>query len=193
VDKSSSTERVTQEAFDRLLDWLGADRERAGAKYEHIRRALIEMFTRYECSDANGLADETIHRVTNKVSEIADSYEGDPAHYFFAVARNVFFESRRQKKELAPPPTVPPAVEEAETEELRYTCLDKCLRELSPDKRELILKYYQEVRQARIDNRKQLAETLGVTPIALRVHAHRIRSALEKCIRECLQDKDLKS
>ena len=192
MDKSSSRERVTQEAFDELLNWLDADREHAGAKYEHIRRALIEMFTRYGHPDADVLADQTIHRVTNKVKEIAGYYKGDPAHHFFAVARRVLSESQRQRKETPPPPETP-AAEEDETEELRYTCLDKCLRELSQDNRELILRYYQEVRRAKIDTRKQLAETLSINPTALRVRTHRIRSALEKCVRKCLQDKDLKS
>src|SRR5437762_653948 len=35
---------LTKEAFERLLDSLDANRERAGEKYENVRRKLIECF-----------------------------------------------------------------------------------------------------------------------------------------------------
>jgi hypothetical protein len=38
-----------------------------------------------------------------------------------------------------------------------------------------------------IENRKKLAERLGVTLNALRARANRIRSNLEKCVVNCLK------
>jgi hypothetical protein len=41
---------LTQDAFDKLLNWLDSDRERAGQKYETIRLRLIKIFTCRRCS-----------------------------------------------------------------------------------------------------------------------------------------------
>jgi len=57
---------LTQEAFDRLLQWLDQDRDEAGLKYESIRSKLIRIFKRYGWTTAEDLADESINRVTQK-------------------------------------------------------------------------------------------------------------------------------
>jgi hypothetical protein len=80
---------ITQEDFDKLLDWLGADRDSAAVNYEKIRTRLIKIFTCRGCGEADDLADETINRVAAKVANIADSYSGDPALYFDGVAQKV--------------------------------------------------------------------------------------------------------
>src|SRR5438270_10295021 len=98
---------VTQAAFDYLLAWLDADRERAGEKYERIRRRLIRIFTCRGRPDAEELADETINRVTLKATEVSKEYVGDPALYFYGVAQKVFLESvRKPARADAPPPAV---------------------------------------------------------------------------------------
>jgi hypothetical protein len=40
-----------------------------------------------------------------------------------------------------------------------------------------------------IENRKRLAERMGVTLNALRVRADRVRNSLEKCVANCLKQK----
>src|SRR4051794_16211659 len=90
-------QNITQESFDRLLEWLDADRERAGYRYEAIRRRLITIFTCRGCREAEALADETINRVTIKLPEIADAYVGDPALYFYGVAQKVHLEYLRKR------------------------------------------------------------------------------------------------
>ena len=40
---------ITQDAFDKFLAWLDSDRDRAGARYEDIRRKLIRIFTCRGC------------------------------------------------------------------------------------------------------------------------------------------------
>jgi len=79
---------LSREAFDAFLAWLDPDRERAGERYEEIRRELIKDFVRRECSDAETLADEVIDRVIGKLPEISGTYAGDPALYVYAVAKN---------------------------------------------------------------------------------------------------------
>jgi DNA-directed RNA polymerase specialized sigma24 family protein len=174
---------LTQESFDRLLDWLDRDRDRAGDRYEEIRSQLIKIFVCRGCTTAEELADETINRVAKKLHEILDNYVGDPALYFYGVAQMVHLEYLR--KNTAPPPhTLSAADQEAE---LKYACLEECMERLSDRNRELILLYYGEDRQAKIDRRKELAERLGIGTNALWIRAHRIRESLRECVSQCLK------
>ena len=86
---------ITRETFESLLEWLDPDRVRAGRKYGDIRLRLVKIFMWRGCHDAEDLADETIDRVASKVSAIKESYSGDPAWYFYGVARKVLMENLR--------------------------------------------------------------------------------------------------
>src|SRR6185369_1378845 len=66
-------------------------------------------------------------------------------------------------------------------------CLQACLPKLSPDNRKLILAYYAKEKQAKIDNRSELARQLPVE--TLRVKVYRIRVSLQECIERCLERK----
>jgi RNA polymerase sigma factor (sigma-70 family) len=176
---------VTQAAFDSLLSWLDPDRERAAEKYEQIRRRLIKLFTCRGRPDAEDLADETINRVTLKAPEVARDYVGDPGLYFYGVAQKVFLESLRRKTPQPDAPA-PPGPAEAEEAEREYECLDRCMAELSPARRELVLEYYRDDRRAKIDHRRELAAKLGVAQNALRIRVHRLRATLQECVSRCL-------
>lgn len=173
---------LTQESFDALLAWLGPDREQGGKTYEAIRRRLIKLFTCRGCHEPEVLADTTIDRVVKRLKEIEGSYTGDRALYFYGVANNVHLEYLRRKP-VVPPPPPPSDPDELERE---HQCLESCLKRLPPGNRELVLQYYQEDKGAKIDNRRHLAERLGIALNALRIRAHRIRAALLTCMQECL-------
>ena len=175
---------LTQEAFDEFLGWLDTDRERAGKKYEEIRRKLIKIFVCRGCTVSEELADETINRVAKRVPEIRGTYVGDPLHYFYGVAHKVHLEYLRKKTDLvaqAPEPQRP-----SDEIELEYECLDECMEKLSPENRELVLQYYREDKRAKIELRKSLAERLGIEQNALRIRAYRIRASLYECMQQCL-------
>jgi DNA-directed RNA polymerase specialized sigma24 family protein len=175
---------LTKESFDSLLAWLDPNRERAGQRYEEIRTRLIKIFACRGCYEPEDLADETINRVTNKLQEIRETFEGEPARYFYGVANKVHLEYLRRK----PTPVAPVLVKEnPEAVELEYECLDSCIGKLSPENRQLVLQYYQDDKQARIDHRKHLAEQLGIALNALRIRAHRIRASLQECVQNCVQ------
>jgi DNA-directed RNA polymerase specialized sigma24 family protein len=174
---------LTQELFDALLAWLDPDREEAGRKYEEIRLRLIKIFTCGGCFDPEDMADETINRVSQKLSEIQSTYEGDPARYFYGVAKNVRLESQRPKPIPEPPPKP-----DTDTLEKEYACLEKCIEKLTQSNRELVTQYYQEEKRAKIDHRKQLAEQFGIALNALRIRAHRIRTALQQCVQSCVHE-----
>jgi DNA-directed RNA polymerase specialized sigma24 family protein len=172
---------VTPEAFGRLLEWLHEDREEAGRVYETIRRKLIRVFACRGCDFPEELADETIDRVAEKSREVADNYRGDPALYFYGVARNVCREYRKTRKvrRLSPPE---PAAESRELD-----CLEACMRHLTQNNREMLLEYYQEDGRAKIEHRRLLADRYGLDMNALRIRLHRIRSAVGECTAACLQ------
>ena len=177
---------LSQESFDTLLKWLSPNRDQAGQIYEEIRQRLIRIFSARGCNEAEDLADETMNRVASKVLEIGDTYSGEPARYFYAVANNVHLEFLRRKL-----PTHFPIVDDDSMEvEDRFRCLEKCLTALTPENRDLVIQYYQDDKQAKIDRRKLLAKRLGIAPNALRIRACRIRASLLKCVEECLGSKD---
>jgi DNA-directed RNA polymerase specialized sigma24 family protein len=185
---------VSREAFDQMLVWLDSDREQAGRKYEEIRCGLIKIFVCQGCSDPEGLADETIDRVMRKIPEIVPNYAGNPALYFSGVARYILLEYKNRIAQLRLLPAAPTKqIEEDEDIEREYECLDRCIERLTPANRELIMEYYREEKRAMIENRKRLAERMGITPNALRVRADRVRNSLEKCVANCLKQKGTKA
>lgn len=174
---------LSQEAFDALLDWLDSDREQAGIKYEAIRGRLIMIFSGRGCVDAEDLADETINRVTQRLSTIREEFTGDPTRYFFGVANFVYMEYMRRK----PPQPSPFPPSDSDQVELEYRCLEHCIESLSKENRYLLLKYYGPEGRSKIDQRQQLAEELGIALNALRIRAHRIRHGLQKCVEKCIE------
>jgi DNA-directed RNA polymerase specialized sigma24 family protein len=177
---------VTQAAFDSLLAWLDPDRERAGGKYEQIRRRLISLFTCRGRYDAEELADETNNSVTLKAPEVAREYVGDPSLYFYGVAQKVLLETHRKRPTPFVPPPDPADAAEAE---LEYECLQRCMEHLTPDNRELMLEYFSNERRAKIDHRKEMAERRGIAQNALRIRVHRIKGVLQECVLACLAER----
>ncbi len=175
---------LTQEQFDKLLGWLDADRNAAGLKYQRIQLRLIKIFVCRGCYESEQLADTTIDRVAAKIDWLIANYVGDPILYFYGVAQNVFQEYLRRKLPKPPPPANNGDKVESERD---YECLDHCLEQLSSKNRDLVTRYYQGEKKAKIDNRKKLAEELAITLDALRIRAHRVRRQLQLCVTQCLE------
>ncbi len=183
---------LTQAALDSLLTWLDPDREKAGERYEAIRTRLIKIFTCRGCPEAEDLADETINRVTSKLGEVAEGYQGDPALFFYGVAKKVRQEYDRRKfmrasAAEASPLTTPPAPEEDEEADAERDCLEMCMRALPAEQRTIVVEYYRGEKRSKINNRKRLAREFGIAINALRIRAHRIRAALQSCVEECVE------
>jgi DNA-directed RNA polymerase specialized sigma24 family protein len=172
---------LTQSKFERMLDWLNADRQQAGRKYEAIRRRLTEILAGRGCHEAEDLADETIDRVVSKIDAVVQDYEGDPAYYFYGVAKRVHLEWLKK----APPPHLPPPTSSDEVER-EHACLEHCLARLPAEDRELVLGYYSKEQREKIMNRNELARKLGIALNNLRIRVYRIRLALKDCIEDCL-------
>jgi DNA-directed RNA polymerase specialized sigma24 family protein len=193
----SRTQRseLTAEQFAQLLGWLAPNPERAGEKYEQIRRGLIKIFRCRGSAIPEELADETINRVARKVGEIAAGYVGEPAYYFYAVADKIYLEYlRTASAQLRPlPAEIATKNHSSEEIELKYECLEECLDKLPRLSREIIHMYYGHDRAGRekIDRRRELAERLRIGTSILWLKAHRIRQNLKKCVSQCFQSKGI--
>jgi DNA-directed RNA polymerase specialized sigma24 family protein len=181
---------LTAEGFDALLAQLDPDRERAGERYETIRRKLIRLFDWRGCDCSEDLADETINRVSRRMAEGVELRASDPYGYFCGVAHLVYKEVLRRscrerhaiEKGQWPPPFQLPEDEEAT--DRRLECLRRCLDRLPQEQRSLILRYHQ--RENNIRNRQTLADEMEIPLNALRIRVHRVRRKLEACVHECL-------
>ncbi len=178
---------LSQEDFDRLLTWLDQDRERAGLAYEQIRRRLTTIFAARRCSVPEELADETLDRVARRVADIAEGYEGDKARYFFGVANNVHHE---YLKLPAPPESGEEFINDDTADKERiFACLERCLGRLSDEGRAMILRYYSEEKQAKIDLHKRMTAEFKVSINTLRLRVLRMKEKLQPCLERCLGEK----
>jgi DNA-directed RNA polymerase specialized sigma24 family protein len=180
---------LTPERLARLLSWLHSDRDQAAAKLADIRHRLTMVLASRGCHDPDEIVDITIDRVARKVHEIASTFEGEPAHFFLAVARNVRRELARRPGVL--PLTVVPASWNApgpdDLREPALACLDRCLARLSPEDRGLLLDYHRGERGDRIRHRETLAHQVDTTLNALRIRIHRLSRGVRDCCVRCLE------
>lgn len=181
---------LTKGAFDKLLACLAPEPELAGERYEELRRMLLKIFEWRGALFPEDCADETLNRVARRIDEGVEIR--DIGGYCYGVARLVLLETAKAPDARRVPlddlMMPAPPVEGAE-EKVEIQCFEECLRELSADSREVIVQYYCEEKRAKINHRKQLAETLGIPLNALRSRAQRTRDKLEQCIIKCLHAK----
>jgi DNA-directed RNA polymerase specialized sigma24 family protein len=190
---------LTADAFRQLLEWLDEGTDSAGARYLEIRRRLVSFFDRKNCLATEDLADETLNRVARRLKEEGAITNTTPAHYLYIVARFVFLEYLRRSEsdpmsldsgsQLAIPsvkfgPNLDFQVSREDRDKL-LDCLELCLDRLEPENRELILRYYLGEQRSKIENRRALAERLGLTMNALSIRACRVRSRLQGCVSKC--------
>jgi RNA polymerase sigma factor (sigma-70 family) len=189
---------LSQDAFQRLLNWLDGGTSSEGHAYVEMRRRLRDYFGRKNCRTADDLADETLTRVARRLHEEGITSADTPARYCYIVARFVFLEHLREAKarlsatqvsaDIAPQPWTSPATDAEEADGRRdalHDCLQQCLQELDSLNRRIITRYYVGSARVKIDNRRELAESLGLSVNALTVRACRIRARLEACVRKC--------
>lgn len=194
---------LTDPAFAHLLHWLDSDRERAGEKYEQLRRKLRLFYEHRGCLSPDELTDKTLDRVARKLATTEEIQTADPASYCYGVAHKILKEYWREPSRQAvsldsqpnsgnlPSDTAvtPPAESELQETELHLGYLDICLRRLSLEDRELIMNYYEGDHRGRITSRHELAKRLGLSPGSLRIRALRIREQLHECINRCQKTK----
>ena len=185
---------LTSDAFTRLLGSLDPDPERAGERYEDLRRTLMRFFEWRGAPFPEEQTDEVFNRVARKLSEGVEIRNA--GSYCYEVARLVCLEALKgvDRKRTSLDESHHEAVfvdtaDEVRERELRLSCLDDCLDSIPSESRELIVAYYQDEKGDRIDRRKALAYTLGLKREALANRAQRVRDKLEQCVKRCARRK----
>jgi RNA polymerase sigma-70 factor (ECF subfamily) len=178
-----------QGAFRRLLDWLDEGANSHGARYLEMRRRLAGYFGRKNCQSADDLADETLTRVARRLEE-EGAIPDPPARYCYVVAKFIVLEYRRRAglvqrsfDDQSCSVLRSEAQADDESREKLLDRLDQCLAKLDQDHRALILEYYCGEAREKIERRRALADTLGLTSNALAIRACRIRERLEECVK----------
>jgi DNA-directed RNA polymerase specialized sigma24 family protein len=186
---------LNPETFARLLFSLDADRERAGEKYEELRRMLIRYFEWRGAPFPEEHADETFNRVARRLGEGIEIR--NIGGYVYEVARLIFLETTKgtERKSESLESLKSELIAEADTtseemeRELRLSCLDDCLRTLPVESAELVLEYYRCEDRNQITRRKGLAERFGLRREALANRVQRLRDKLERCVSACVRRK----
>ena len=186
----------TQNAFRQFLRWLDEGVDSGGEKYVEMRRRLAIYFDRRNCLSPDELADETLNRVARRLEEEDAISNTPPARYCYIVARFVFLEYvRRARHETALDErsgglrsSAGPGEPDAAASQRLLDSLERCLQQLGPRDRELILEYYRGEQRAKIGRRRQLAARLGLTMNAVSIRACRLRDKLEACVRASRAD-----
>jgi DNA-directed RNA polymerase specialized sigma24 family protein len=181
--------------FTRLLEWLATGAASPGDQYVEVRRRLVAYFERRNRPAAEDLADETLSRIGRTLEQGGVIRTKPPIRYGYVVAKFVLLEDlRRQRRSVEFDEGRTASISDADFagvddsragRERRLECLDRCLRALPADQRELVVEYYREAHPHRIDHRRRMAERLGITKNALAVRAFRIREALMACVESC--------
>lgn len=189
---------LEQEDFDKLLDWFSADREKAGEEYETVRRGLIRFFLVKGCGDSENLADETISRVTAKISRLDLSQNLKPLAVFYGFARNIYLEqisaAGRIEEQLEPETDLSRQSQFSfsqadEFAERGRECLKHCLQNLETSDRQIFVKYYCTETTDRAQLRISMAKESNLTLNNLQTKVYRLKLSLRDCIKKCLNKK----
>jgi DNA-directed RNA polymerase specialized sigma24 family protein len=181
--------QLTREALDVLLRRLHPDPAEAGREYIKLRNKLIAYFDFEKCPEADTLADEVLDRLARRLRD-GEQVERIGA-YSLGVARLVALETRQREtttnRKIHEFLRISADVGSPE-KQAGLDCLDHCLARLPAESRALILAYYSGDHAERIDNRKQIAQQLGMHGAALRNRALRLRAGLERCLKRCMRN-----
>jgi DNA-directed RNA polymerase specialized sigma24 family protein len=186
--RGRGTWSLSPESFQRLLAALHPDPGEAAERYEVLRRKLTKLFQWRGCAHAEDLVDATFDRVARRLEEGAVVAPGDVTAYLHGVAVHVAQEYWRGAVREQPLPDrvleAPAPAPAAAPDERSLECLDECLATLPPGGRALLERYHAPG-GGQIAARKALAREHGLTPLALRLRAFRLRNTLAACVTAC--------
>jgi DNA-directed RNA polymerase specialized sigma24 family protein len=200
--RSIDDRRLSAIGLTRLLSRLDPDARRAAAEYERLRRTLLRFFDLRGAWAPEECVDDSLDRLARRLESEQQDEAGGPDQqgeqgeppiadvwrYAHGIARLVLLERLRtpapasiQDQDLA---NVAGPASTGDGDPLQE-CFDSCLDAQPAAHRALALQYYLAEGQAKIDNRRGLARTLGITENALRRRVQRIREQLARCTQHC--------
>jgi DNA-directed RNA polymerase specialized sigma24 family protein len=187
IDDCAAT--VAPLVSDRLLEWLDPGVGSRGERLVEMRRRLVAYFDRRHRLAGEALADETFRRIRDGL-ELGVVLPGtSPAHYCFAVAKQVLLEdigregtaNRAGDAWLFVDATTVPAVESAEHTDPhanQSAVVGRFLEALPPAARRVVLEYYRDTRSTGSDHRRSMAARMNMTPTALGLRASQLRDSV---------------
>jgi hypothetical protein len=189
-DNSKNGQTVGREAFARFLELLSPDAEEAGRHYTRLHEKLVGFFRLKGISDPVSAADETIDRAAIKIN--AGTPVSDAHKYCMGIARNIAKEKYRSaQRETSAFLKFIDGLPDAPDEQVEriYRTLKPCFEQLAAEEQKLLVAYCQIMRgRARAEHRRQLAETMKTTMLALRMRVTRLRSTLTDCVKKLSND-----
>jgi hypothetical protein len=185
-DNSKTRQNVSPEAFAKFLERLSPDEEEAARRYTRLHEKLIGFFSMKGIPDAPGAADETLDRAAIKIA--AKAIVPDVNNYCIGIARNIVKERLRHvhRENSAFQNFIEDLANSSEEQVERiYLILKPCFDQLEADEQNLLVAYCQVIRgSARIEHRRQLAESMKTTMLALRMRVTRLRKTLTDCVKK---------
>jgi hypothetical protein len=176
---------LTAQSYSLLLNALAPDKREAEAAFVKLRDSLVRFFELKGDNDPIEAADETLDRVSSKLSQSVAIEQ--VTNYSFGVARLVFLENLRSTQRSTN------ALAEYRRESERsvedeyidgYAPMRDCFSELSDESRNLLTSYFADLPRHRLDEeRQQIAVKRGISLNGLRLKIFRLRRQLEDCVR----------
>ncbi|HEU4712098.1 MAG TPA: hypothetical protein VFS76_11065 [Pyrinomonadaceae bacterium] len=178
---------LEQNSFDELFSLLEPQGLSTESRFTLCRRKLVKFFVWRHCTDPDSLADETIVRLLKNVDQGTKISGDNPYSYVYAIAIHVFQEHTRLKSKTTSLTDV------AELPQVSISaavdgCGALCLKELAPEKRELLARYYLDS-----DDRNDTADEQFATINALRLRIYRIKQELKRCRQKCEKRSELRN
>ena len=181
---------MNSEDLARFLKYLSPDEEEAGCRFTRLHKKLTGFFSLNGDSDPESAAHVTIDRAASKIS--AGAVVPNVDYYCLGIARNILKERRRitRRENLAFHEFIQDLNNfSSELVERIHSKLKPCFEQLDVDDQDLLRAYCQNIRgRARAEHRRQLAETRGMTVLAIRVKVTRLRTTLMDCVRKQSND-----
>jgi DNA-directed RNA polymerase specialized sigma24 family protein len=175
----------------RLLRFLAQGQIDEGVAYERARNRLVRFFAVRGELTADELADATFDRLVAKLTDEVAAEVRSPISYVLRFAHFIHLErvnghgTRRGRLQALQPEEGNPA--EGAYEEHHHTerleLVERCLNNLRPAQRALLVSYYEHDGRARIVWRQQMSRDLGINPTLLRTRVSRLRIAFERRVR----------
>jgi DNA-directed RNA polymerase specialized sigma24 family protein len=183
-------------AWHRLLRFLANGDAPEAAVYEHARNRLLQFFAARGKVGDEELADATFDRVVAKLSDEDAAQVRSPVGYLLRFAHFIYLEHikseiARHHRHAALQPDQADTMENAREEWIRserLALVERCLDELAPAERTLLLSYYMYDGRSRIVSRQQMSRELGITPALLRTRVSRLLSAFSRRVRALAEE-----
>jgi DNA-directed RNA polymerase specialized sigma24 family protein len=193
TDNSKNRQNVNSEAFARFLESLSPDTEEAGRLYTQLHKKLVGFFRLKGVSDPVSAADDTIDRAAVKIHSGVPVPDVDK--YCLGIARNIAKERfRRAQREHSTFLNFTESLANNSNEQVAriYDLLKPCFDQLTVEEQNLLSSYCQLVRgRARAEHRRELAEKMQTTVLALRMRVTRLRGILADCVKKNTQNNGL--